>query len=137
MRASLIEPGTAGERLVITGSVFTRSCRPIAGAWLDFWQADAKGDYDNTGYTLRGHQFTDSEGGYRLETIVPGEYPGRTPHIHVKVRPPGGEVLTSQLYLPGEPGNRTDGIFDPALVMSVIRFGNDTQAVFDFVLDLE
>jgi protocatechuate 3,4-dioxygenase beta subunit len=57
-------------------------------------------------------------------------YPGRTPHIHVKVQRPRGEVLTTQLYFRGEPGNRSDGIFDPALVMA----GNRRNARFDFVL---
>src|SRR3712207_6926313 len=51
-------------------SVDTR-CRPVAGALLDFWQADARGEYDNSGFRLRGHQFADSRGRYRLRTVVP------------------------------------------------------------------
>ena len=50
-------------------------------------------------------------------TIVPGGYPGRTRHFHVKVQRPGGRVLTTQLYFPGEPLNRRDGLFDERLLL--------------------
>src|SRR5687767_2725689 len=104
-RTSLLESNMGGTKIVITGVVYDRNCRAVANAWLDFWQADANGAYDNSGYRMRGHQFTDSTGRYRLETVIPGEYPGRTPHIHVKFRAPNGPVTTSQLYFPGEAGN--------------------------------
>ena len=110
--------------------VIDTSCAPIARALLDFWHCDDAGEYDNSGYTLRGHQFADSRGRYRLETIIPGVYTGRTRHIHVKVQRPQGQVLTTQLYFPGEPGNAGDGIFDEALVMDV----RGRAATFDFVL---
>src|SRR2546423_12359663 len=97
-RTSLIEGGMTGTRLLLSGRVVTLACAPVAGATLDFWQADAAGTYDNSGYRLRGHQLTDAAGRYSLETILPGEYPGRTEHIHVKVRAPGKDVLTTQLY---------------------------------------
>src|SRR5438132_4343948 len=97
-RTSLIEGGITGTRLVLSGRVLTLACAPVAGATLDFWQADAAGTYDNSGYRLRGHQLSDAAGRYYLETILPGEYPGRTEHIHVKVRAPGKAVLTTQLY---------------------------------------
>ncbi|MER3420324.1 MAG: hypothetical protein C4290_07295 [Chloroflexota bacterium] len=67
-RTTLWEPGMGGTRLLITGSVVDTDCRPIAGAWLDFWQADDAGRYDNDGYTLRGHQYTDEHGRFTLET---------------------------------------------------------------------
>ena len=106
-RATLLEPGIAGQRLVLSGTVLSLDCRPLAGALLDFWQADADGAYDNQGYRLRGHQFTDADGRYRLETVVPGLYPGRTRHIHVKVQSKGGPVLTTQLYFPDVPEGAT------------------------------
>src|SRR5215207_10354523 len=84
-RRSLATQGTRGTRLTITGYVLTTACRPIKRAKLDFSQADANGVSDNDGYRLRGHQFTDSAGRWRLDTIVPGLYTGRTKHIHVKV----------------------------------------------------
>jgi protocatechuate 3,4-dioxygenase beta subunit len=66
---------------------------------------------------LRGYQITDEAGRYRLETVIPGEYPGRTPHIHVKVFAPGGrEILTTQLYLPGISDQIPDGFFDASLL---------------------
>ena len=76
-RASLIEPGMAGARIIVAGYILTRDCKPIAGAWLDFWQANDTGEYDNSGYTLRGHQYTDNKGRYYLETIMPGLYASR------------------------------------------------------------
>ncbi|MCC7353956.1 MAG: dioxygenase [Anaerolineae bacterium] len=134
-RASLLEPGMAGTKLIVTGYVLTTDCKPVAGVWLDFWQTDDKGAYDNSGYRMRGHQFTDETGRYYLETVVPGGYPGRTPHIHVKVRAPNGPVLTTQIYLPGEPRNNTDSIFKPELVMSDVRDTADGKtATFNFVL---
>jgi protocatechuate 3,4-dioxygenase beta subunit len=81
-----------GEQLLVAGYVLDQNCQPIQNAWLDFWQADANGAYDNTGYVLRGHQFTDGQGRYYLETVLPGEYPGRPPHIHLKIQPPNGTV---------------------------------------------
>ncbi|MGH2585071.1 MAG: hypothetical protein ACRDJE_09160, partial [Dehalococcoidia bacterium] len=135
-RASLLEPGLQGDRLVVTGYVLTTACEPVQGALLDFWQCDAAGDYDNAGYRLRGHQFTDDSGRYQLETIVPGVYPGRTRHIHVKVQAPNQRVLTTQQYFPGEPGNARDGIFHPDLVMAVQDTADGKAAIFNYVLDL-
>jgi protocatechuate 3,4-dioxygenase beta subunit len=129
-RRSLIEPGVRGSRLVVSGLVLTTDCKPAAHALLDFWQADGDGQYDNEGYRLRGHQFTDSRGRFKLETVRPGLYPGRSRHIHVKVQRPNAQVLTTQLYFRGEPGNDSDPIFDPALVMS----GTGAAARFDFVV---
>ena len=135
-RASLIEPGLPGTRLIIEGAVLDTGCRPIAGAVIDVWQADDAGHYDNAGNRLRGHLSSDGGGRYRLETIVPGVYPGRTRHVHVKVQAPGRAVLTTQLYFPGEAGNRRDGIFDPDLVMKVRDADGGKVGRFDFVLDL-
>jgi protocatechuate 3,4-dioxygenase beta subunit len=133
-RASLIEPGVAGTKLLLTGVVRTTACRPVAHALLDFWQADGRGAYDNTGFRMRGHQYADEQGRYRLETVMPGEYPGRTPHIHVKVQPPGGRILTTQLYFPGQPRNARDGIFRPELLMALADAPDGKSGRFDFVL---
>jgi protocatechuate 3,4-dioxygenase beta subunit len=126
----------AGERLMVTGRVLSMDCAPIAGALLDFWQADNDGIYDDEGNRLRGHQFAGDDGTFRLETITPGLYPGRTRHIHVKVQAPDQPVLTTQLYFPGESGNASDGIFDDALVMDVSSGAGGKTAAFDFVLDV-
>lgn len=103
-RNSLFEEGMQGTRLILVGYVLDQNCQPLPNAWLDFWQADANGEYDNAGYRLRGHQFTDAQGRYYLETILPGLYSSRPiEHIHVKVRPEGGQEITSQLYFPQRP----------------------------------
>ena len=134
-RSSLLQTGITGTRLTLSGFVWTTGCKPIAGAELDFWQANENGQYDNSGYTLRGHQFTDSTGRYRLITIIPGLYPGRTEHIHVKVQAPGGPILTSQLFFPGVANNKTDSIFDPALVISMTVSGSEASATYNFVVE--
>ena len=132
-RTSLIESGMAGTRLVLSGRVLTPACAPVAGATLDFWQADAAGSYDNSGYRLRGHQLTDAAGRYSLETILPGEYPGRTEHIHVKLGAPGKAVLTTQLYFPDVARNQQDSIFDPHLLVTMQNTATGKAATFDFV----
>src|SRR2546423_5864548 len=132
-RTSLIEGGMTGTRLLLSGRVVTLACAPVAGATLDFWQADAAGTYDNSGYRLRGHQLTDAAGRYSLETILPGEYPGRTEHIHVKVGAPGKPVLTTQLYFPGVARNQQDGIFDAHLLVTMQNTATGKAATFDFV----
>lgn len=135
-RTSLIEQGMSGTKLIVTGYVLSTDCRPVPGAWLDFWQADDRGDYDNTGFRMRGHQFTDNAGVYYLETVMPGLYTGRTRHIHVKVRAPNGPTLTTQLYVPGEAQNARDGIFNPALVVTMRDAPEGKIASFNFIVNL-
>jgi protocatechuate 3,4-dioxygenase beta subunit len=78
------------------------TCRPIRNATVDIWHCDAGGDYSgvsgNSGNFLRGIQRSDASGNVRFETIVPGWYPGRTPHIHVKVLVSGNELHTGQVF---------------------------------------
>ena len=133
-RASLVDAGMAGTLLTVSGRVLTAACQPINAAKLDFWQADDSGNYDNAGFRLRGHQFTDTDGRFTLQTIVPGLYPGRTRHIHVKVQAPNGPILTTQLYFPNEARNATDGIFSSALLMNVQDASGGRTGTFDFVL---
>jgi protocatechuate 3,4-dioxygenase beta subunit len=134
-RTSLVDASMPGTRLSLSGRVLRRGCAPIVGARLDFWQADAGGAYDNAGYRLRGNQTTDANGRYGLQTIVPGEYPGRTEHIHVKVQPPGGSTLTTQLYFPGVSRNQQDSIFDAHLLLQTAPSGSGLAATFDFIVD--
>ncbi|PYN02009.1 MAG: hypothetical protein DME07_11915 [Candidatus Rokuibacteriota bacterium] len=135
-RTSLLEPGLPGTRIAVAGTILSTGCQPVPRALVDFWQADDSGAYDNAGFRLRGHQFADDQGRYRLETIVPGVYPGRTRHFHVKVQAPNGPVLTTQLYFPGEAGNQRDPIFSRDLVMQVRDAADGKAGTFDFVLDL-
>jgi protocatechuate 3,4-dioxygenase beta subunit len=134
VKTSLLEPGMTGTRLRLGGLVLGRDCRPLANVLVDLWHADDKGVYDNRGYRLRGHQFTDSQGRWQFETILPGLYPGRTRHLHVKLQPPRGDILTTQLYFPGEPGNARDRIFDKRLLMTVAGDADAQIARYDFVL---
>jgi protocatechuate 3,4-dioxygenase beta subunit len=135
-RTSLLEPGIAGTKIVLAGFVLTRTCRSVPRALVDFWHADDRGQYDNAGFRLRGHQFTDEAGRYYLETIVPGLYPGRTRHYHVKVQAANQPVLTTQLYFPGEARNDTDGIFNRRLLLAIRETTGGRVGTFNFVLDL-
>jgi protocatechuate 3,4-dioxygenase beta subunit len=136
-RRRIAPPGASGTRLTLTGRVLTTGGRPIPRALLDFWQADGRGVYDNSGYRFRGHQLADSRGRFVLQTVVPGLYTGRTRHIHVKAQAPRGRVLTTQLYFPGEARNREDGLFDAELLVRRLRrVRGGRVARFDFVLDV-
>ena len=131
----LYKSGMTGTRLLLSGLVLSRSCVPIANARVDFWQADGNGTYDNTGYTLRGYQLTDAQGRYQLDTVVPGLYPGRTEHIHVKVTPSGGTTITSQLYFPSSTRNESDGIFSQAMLVTLTP-GTPLAGRFDFIVNI-
>ena len=85
-----------GEGLTVHGAVrSTRECKPLPGATLEWWSANPKGDYDD-GH--RATQVTDAQGGFRYVTDMPGRYPGRPVHLHVKVTAPGHRALVTQLY---------------------------------------
>jgi hypothetical protein len=133
-RTNLVETGMVGARVSVVGYVYDTNCQPVPNAWLDFWQANYYGVYDNTGYTLRGHQYADQTGYFHLETIVPGEYTGRTIHMHVKVQAPGGPILTTQLFFPDVAHNSIDNIFDPSLVVGLEHTQNGKIATYNFVV---
>ena len=136
-RSSLLEGQVQGLKLVLSGIVLDGDCKPVAHALLDFWQADSGGQYDNAGYIFRGHQFSDANGRYQLETVVPGLYPGRTEHIHVKVQAPNGPLLTTQLFFPGVVQNDSDGIFDERLLIQVQKNGDGMLGVYNFFVSLK
>jgi protocatechuate 3,4-dioxygenase beta subunit len=133
-RSDLREPGIAGRPVELSGLVLTRACRPVAGALVDLWQADDNGEYDNKGFRLRGHVFTDAEGRYAFRTIMPGLYPGRTRHYHVKVQASNRPVLTTQFYFPDERANLADEFFHSELVMRVTAADDALRAQFNVVL---
>jgi protocatechuate 3,4-dioxygenase beta subunit len=132
--ADLTTDGMVGTRLTLTGYVVTTDCTPLANATVEIWQADASGNYDNAGYTLRGYVLTDENGRFTINTVVPGEYPGRTEHIHVKVTPEGGATLTTQLYFPGTTANDSDGIYDPSLLLDIAQDGDALIGTYTFVV---
>jgi protocatechuate 3,4-dioxygenase beta subunit len=134
-RANLFEKGVPGERLTLTGIVVDFKGEPISHAWLDFWQANGNGEYDNSGYVLRGHQYTDKSGIYFLETVVPGGYAVRTPHIHVKVQANDrGPILTTQLFVPGLATNKADFLYRDDLLINLTETPEGKKATFNFVL---
>jgi protocatechuate 3,4-dioxygenase beta subunit len=135
-RADLVEPGSKGRLVEISGQVLTRSCQPVERALVDLWHADELGEYDNAGFRYRGHLFTDAEGRYRFRTVMPALYPSRTRHYHVKVQAEQRPVLTTQLYFPGEPANRRDGLFRRELLMRMAQASDGLAASFDFILDM-
>jgi protocatechuate 3,4-dioxygenase beta subunit len=135
-RNNIVGQGTPGTKLVVEGRVLGVDGRPVAHAWLDFWHADGKGVYDNAGYNLRGHQYTDKAGRYHLETVRPKQYLFRSPHVHAKVRADDkSPVLTTQLFFPGEQRNKTDPLFEKFTVMDVTDTNEGQKATFDFVVE--
>jgi len=120
----LAEVSEEGERLVLSGRVLNLGCTEfIENTKLDIWHANHAGEYDNSGYNLRGVTYTNSQGFYVFETILPGKYLNgstfRPSHIHIKITPPGFPELTTQIYFAGDtdiPGDAaasvTSGDFD-------------------------
>jgi protocatechuate 3,4-dioxygenase beta subunit len=98
-----ITGGRKGTPLTLSFQVVNATtCRPIPNAAVEIWHSDAAGEYSgvagNGGTWLRGIQRTDSSGRVRFESIFPGWYRGRTPHIHMKVFVSGDEVHTGQVF---------------------------------------
>src|SRR5437870_5640859 len=102
---SNITEGRPGTPLTLRTTVVSASnCKPIKGAAVDVWHADASGTYSgvlgNTGTFMRGIQRANAKGLALFQTVYPGWYRGRTVHIHVKVHIGGNVVHTGQLYFP-------------------------------------
>jgi protocatechuate 3,4-dioxygenase, beta subunit len=109
-----------GEVTHLTGRVLSTSGEPIQGAVVEIWQVDNRGVYlhsadsgqrqRDTNYQGFGRCATGRRGEYYFRTIKPVPYPGRTPHIHVKVKRGGRELITTQIFVNGHPQNRGDGV---------------------------
>lgn len=110
---------TRGQPAWLLGSVSDVDGRALRGALVEIWQCDQDGHYHHPGDVGRadpdfqgfGRVAVDAEGNYRFHTIRPAPYSGRTPHIHLKVRLGTRELLTTQLYVQGEPRNERDGLW--------------------------
>ncbi|WP_446623753.1 dioxygenase family protein [Variovorax sp. LARHSF232] len=106
----------AGEAAWVEGTVTDLDGKPLAGAAVEIWQCDQAGHYHHPGDGDRadrafqgfGRVMVDAQGRWRFRTIRPVPYTGRTPHIHVKVKLGPRELLTTQLYVQGAPGNGRD-----------------------------
>ncbi|MBY5377336.1 intradiol ring-cleavage dioxygenase [Rhizobium leguminosarum] len=134
LNRDLYPDSPGGERITVAGFVLDNRCRPLSGSLVEIWHADENGDYDSVGSRLRGHQFTDAQGRWWFNTIVPALYPGRTRHFHFKVQRPGGRVLTTQLYFPGETRNAGDRLFHEALLLELRKTDDGQFGQYDFVV---
>ena len=129
--------GTDGPLLRLAGRVVDTNCNPIPWTWVAVWHADPAGAYDNVAPfdVYRATSFTNANGEFAFDTIIPGLYPGRTKHIHVKVDAANTNLLTTQLYFPGVPQNATDGIYSAALELTMSTLPDGTaQGEYQFVL---
>ena len=126
--------------------------KPVRGAQVEIWQCDEAGRYRHPSDGNRadpafqgfGQVTVGSDGAYRFRTIRPAPYSGRTPHIHVKVKLSGRDLLTTQLYVQGDSGNNRDMLWrnlgdDAARAAVTVPFepGSDgLRAYFPIVLAL-
>lgn len=122
-----------GEVTHLTGKVLDAAGNPVRNALVEIWQCDAngvylhtadsgpKGDQQDKHFQGFGRFLTGSTGEYYFRTIKPVPYPGRTPHIHVKLKKADKELLCTQLYVKGHPGNEKDGIFRRAAATDKLR----------------
>jgi protocatechuate 3,4-dioxygenase beta subunit len=101
---NLIVPGDPGLPLAVSGKVLDPTGRPLGGAVVEVWHADARGVYDLAGYRYRARVTVAPDGSYRFQTLMPGHYPERVAqHIHYRVSAPGRKVLVTQLYFATDP----------------------------------
>ena len=142
-------PPAAGEPIVVEGRVLGADGRPVPGAALELWQANAFGRYSHSrdrsnapldpNFQGYGAVRTDGEGRYRFRTVRPGLYAGRTRHLHFYVAGPGFERTPLQMYFAGEPGNAVDFLWQSLGTperrdAATVAFGGDGRGVFDIVL---
>lgn len=159
-RSRLAGPDESGDRLVVSGTVYSSDCRtPLPGALIEVWQANSAGLYDTTEpgnftqpttFHLRGLLRTGDRGRYEIETVVPGRYnippglPGlerfaglmRPAHIHMRVVEGLHIPLTTQLYFKGDPHIARDpwASRKPSLAIELKQDGKGLRGVFDIVL---
>ncbi len=110
-----------GEVTYLGGRILDARGNPLRNALVEIWQVDNNGAYLHSGTNNRdkrdtnfqgyGRFLTGSTGEYTFRTIKPVKYPGRTPHIHYKIRRGDKELLTTQCYVKGHPANERDGIY--------------------------
>ena len=159
-RTQLAGPDEPGDRLILTGTVFSSDCRtPLPGTLIEVWQANQSGLYDTnkpgnfteaSAFHLRGMLYTDEKGQYEIETIVPGRYPvppnlpglekyaglTRPAHIHFRIMESLHVPVTAQLYFKGDPFLANDpwAGHKPSLAIDLKQEGKLRRGVFDVVL---
>lgn len=158
-RSQLAGPDEPGERLIISGTVTSADCRPLPGALIEVWQANAKGIYDTykpgnftevTSFHMRGMLYTDDQGRFEIETVMPGSYPipeglpgleewggrMRPAHIHFKVQESLHVPVTGQMYFSGDPYIANDPYASrrPGSVIELKPDGDRKRGRFDIAL---
>ncbi|MDP1686212.1 MAG: protocatechuate 3,4-dioxygenase [Hydrogenophaga sp.] len=138
-----------GQPAWVEGTVVDLAGVPVSGAVVEIWQCDHAGHYHHPGDGGRadpafqgfGKVTVGRDGRYRFRTICPVQYSGRTPHIHVKVRLDRMELLTTQLYVAGDPGNERDFLWRrlndesrAALTVPFTAGGDGARANFPIVV---
>jgi len=138
----------SGTPLIISGRVFNLDCSKfIPNTKIDIWHANDAGQYDNAGFNLRGVTYSNDQGFYVFETILPGKYLNdgqfRPSHIHFKITPPGFEALTTQLYFEGDTSipaddaaSVTSGEFDAThRIITLTENEGKQEGVWDINID--
>ena len=138
-----------GQPAWVEGTLADLQGRPLRGGVVEIWQCDEQGHYHHPGDGDRadpafqgfGRSSVDSDGRWRFRTIRPVAYGPRTPHIHVKVKLGTRELLTTQLYVEGDPGNprdmlwrRLDADERAALTVPFVGSGDGLRASFPIVV---
>lgn len=157
----LAGPNEPGERLIISGKVYSSDCRSyLPNTLIEVWQANNAGRYDTdkpgnfterVDFHLRGMMLTDQRGNYEFETIMPGRYPippnvpglekfggvMRPAHIHFRVSELMHVPLTTQLYFKGDPNIAKDpwAASKPSMAIDLKQDGKFLHGNLDFVLD--
>lgn len=145
----LADTNEVGTRIIISGQVYNLDCSEvIPNTEIDVWHANSAGEYDNTGYNLRGKTITNSQGFYVFESVKPGFYLNgsnfRPSHIHFKITPPGFSPLITQLYFQGDPYIATDaaasitnGSFDATnrIIPLIANSDGDLEGTWDIVIN--
>ncbi|SVC55749.1 uncharacterized protein METZ01_LOCUS308603, partial [marine metagenome] len=149
LRTVIAHSDEPGQRLFVSGRILQNDCEtPISGAMLELWHANDAGCYSinlecNTGnpgndeFNLRGKMFSNENGQYAFETILPGYYANRPKHIHIKITTPDGEVLISQIYFDSDPLCDTDPWCQDAedRILSLNEDSNGLHGLLDIVMN--
>jgi protocatechuate 3,4-dioxygenase beta subunit len=138
-----------GQPAWVEGTLADAAGRPVRGGVVEIWQCDQEGRYHHPGDGDRadrafqgfGRTTVDGEGRWRFRTIRPVAYGGRTPHIHVKAKLGARELLTTQMYVEGDPGNARDGLWRrldadgrAALTVPFVATADGLRATFPIVV---
>lgn len=134
---SVLAGARAGShRLALSGTVTGVTCGRVAGARVNLWHADERGQYDMAGFRFRGQQVTDKLGTFAFETSEPGVGAGRAKHLCLRVHVPGKIDFSTEVFFPDDPKAAGDARFKKELLLRLVRQGSRRAALFDVVLPI-